>query len=637
MHPRSLLLMAILTAPLVGCGSNGNKGPGTTCGAGTMLENGMCIGSAGVTCGSNTTLMDGMCVGAPPGTSTTCGPGTTLQNGTCVVDLTAPPPVTGLTATASGTTVSVSWTASNGAAGYVVARLVAGAYDAPAQLTTYTTGQMLPAGATVIAAGSATTATDTVTAPGRYAYMVWPVSASTVYGFSREAATVVTVPAQTGALSIDVANAAATVTTQPANVALATGNVTYDAATSTLTFDLTATQNTGGHLFNVKAIFGAPSSGEVTASGTDDAGDSFVQLAVGAVLPGTDAKSTITLTGVGATDTVTLPVTIAESSIGQVGANLVDLAGGTGAFMQLPGLRGRGQVASVFTDGVFDASGRYYYGVTRWTPGVYRLDVATGDATAVPLLGTVAEGACLVVGDDGFGYAVFGRNAHRRGTADALVFAKLDLASLSPIAITTLIPPAGGVAHGCALHGTTLAMGWGDAVYLADTTTMSVTDADTTTADVIDPVVLGAGSDVQRLVFSPDGATIYVSERQSSNIEAIDLATLTASPYHTAADRVQGLTIDAAGTLWWGAPGTEGVAGVSTTGGLVSFDGTTETPVPNLAEPIAAIGPWSGTTVMVAAQNGDVFSVDVTTGSTAHQGTINATHLGHGFAAYLTP
>jgi hypothetical protein len=27
----------------------------------------------------------------------------------------------------------------------------------------------------------------------------------------------------------------------------------------------------------------------------------------------------------------------------------------------------------------------------------------------------------------------------------------------------------------------------------------------------------------------------------------------------------------------------------------------------------------------------------VTTGSTAHQGTINATHLGHDFAAYLTP
>lgn len=639
MSLRSFLLITAVTAPLVGCGGNSNKGPGTTCGAGTMLEDGMCIGSAGVTCGSNTTLMDGMCVGTAP-TPTTCGPGTTLQNGACVVDLAAPPPVTGLTATAAGTAVTVSWTASSGAAGYVVARLVAGAYDAPAQLTAYTTGQMLPGGATVIATGTATTATDTVATPGRYAYMVWPVSGSSVYGFPREAATVVTVPAQTGALSIDVANAAATVTTQPANVALAAANVAYDAETSTLTFDLTATQNTGGQLFNVKAIFGAPSSGTVSApSGTDDAGDPFVQLALGAVLPGTAAENTITLTGVGATDTVTLPVTIAESGVGVVGGSLVDLAGGAGVQMQLPALRGRGETASIFTGGLFDASGRYYYGVSRWTTGVYRVDVATGDVAAVPMLAAVAGGSCLVVGDDGFGYAVFGLDSHRSQSAQRLAIAKLDLATLTPLAVTTLIPPDPAVAHGCALHGTTLAMGWGNGVYLADTATMAFTDADTTSADVIDPVVTTTGEAVQRLVFSPDGATIYVSKQRSPQIDAIDVATLAASSYHTAADAIWGMTIDAAGTLWWGdsgtAPGGEG-SGASP-GGLVSFDGTTETAVPNLALPVKAIGPWSGTSVTVATSDGQLFSVDVTTGTTTHQGTLSTDRMGHEFAAYLTP
>lgn len=620
-----LVLSILVTASLAACG--GSSGKGTTCGAGTMLENGMCVGSAGVTCGSNTTLQNGMCVGMPP---TTCGPGTTLQNGACVVDTNAPPPVGGLTASLSGSTVTLSWTASDHATGYLVARLVAGAYDAPAALTSYTTGQTLPGGATVIATASATTATDTISTPGRYAYMVWPVTASLLYGLPREAAVMAPLPAQTATITIDVANAAATVTAQPANVALAAANVTYDATAGTVSFDLTATQSSAGPLYNLKAIIAAPSVGTVTnPSGTADSGDPFVELAAGAVLPATPATSTISITGVGATDTVTVPVTIVESSIGLAGASVVDLAGGGGNYLQLPELRGRGQTASLFTDGMFDASGRYFYGVNRWTTGVFRVDLATGDVTAVqPVVAGSGEGMCLLPGSDGYAYAAWGLDSHRHGASTGIVFARLDLATMTTVAISPRLAPATQQqAHGCALHGTTFAMGFGGSVYLADTSTMKFTDTDPSSPDVIDPAALIAGSDVQRLVFSSDGATLYASKRQSSEIDSLDMATLAASIYHTATDRVLGFELDAAGTLWYGVAG----------GGLFSFDGTTETQVPGITTQVMALGPWSGTKVTLLGRNGEVQTVDTTDGTITRAGAVNSNRLGHAFASYLTP
>ena len=620
-----LVLGVLVTASLAACG--GSSGKGTTCGAGTMLENGMCVGSAGVTCGSNTTLQNGMCVGMPP---TTCGPGTTLQNGACVVDTNAPPPVGGLTASLSGTTVTLSWTASNNAAGYVVARLVAGAYDAPAALTSYTTGQTLPGGATVVAAGSATTASDTIATPGRYAYMVWPVTASLLYGLPREAAIMAPLPAQTATVTIDVANAAATVAAQPANVTLAAANVAYDSAAGTVSFDLTATQGSAGPLYNLKAIVAAPSVGTVAnPSGTADSGDPFVELAAGAVLPATPATATISITGVAATDTVTLPLTIVESSIGLAGASVVDLAGGGGNYLQLPELRGRGESASLFTDGMFDPIGRYFYGVNRWTTGLFRVDLATGDVTAVqPVVAGSGEGMCLVPGGDGYAYAAWGLDAHRHGNATGIVFARIDLATMTAVAVSPRQAPAAQAqAHGCALHGTTLAMGFGGAVYLADTGTMKFTDADPSTADVIDPIAMADASDVQRLVFSADGATLYVSLRQSSTIDSVDLATSTASTYHQATDRVLGFDLDAAGTLWYGVAA----------GGLFSFDGTTETQVPGLTTVVMALGPWSGTKVTLLGKTGEVQTVDTADGTITRAGAVNSDRLGHAFATYLTP
>lgn len=610
-----------------GCGGDDSKGP--TCGMGTTLVDGMCVAGAGsgATCGSGTTLVNGVCVG-DGGSTTTCGPGTVMQGDECVADTTAPGPVTGLAATASATAVDLSWTAGAGSTDTLVARLVAGAYDAPDPTATYTAGQTLPGGATVVAVGSATSATDTATVPGRYSYLVWSRAASGKYGFPRAVSAVVTVPAQTGTVVIDIANATATVMTQPANVTLAAANVVFD-GTATVSFDLSATQNTAGHLFNVKAVFGAPSVGGIdNPSGNTATGDAFVTLGVGAIPPAVALTKSVAIGGVGPTDTVTLPITIQESGLAIVGANALDMDGGSAFEMQLPALRGNRNTSSVFTSGQFDASGRYFFGVTRWSPALYRLDTATSDVTAtVPYPVGVGAGSCLVVGTDGYAYAVVGLFAHRSRTAPGFAIVKVDPVTMTTVATAALNPPSSDVVHGCALHGTTLAVGFGANVYLADVGEMTFIDVDATSPDVIDPIEATAGDPVQRLVFSPDGATLYASEQRSSTIYSVDPVAFTAASYHTAGDTVYGLTIDSAGVLWWGE-----------SAGVFSFDGTTETQVPNFTGEVDALGPRTGNALAVAERgSGTSFTIDVTDGTVTQQGQVNTNRLGHNYAAFPTP
>ena len=438
---------------------------------------------------------------------------------------------------------------------------------------TYTAGQTLPGGATVVAVGSATSATDTATTPGRYSYLVWSRNASGKYGFPRAASAVVTVPAQTGTVVVDIAGTAATVMTQPANVTLAAANVVFDATSGTVTFDLSATQNTAGHLFNVKAVFGAPSVGDIaTATATTANGDPFVTLGIGAIPPAVTLTQSVTVENVGPTDTVTLPITIQESGLAIVGPNAIDMDGGSAFEMQLPALRGVHNSDSSFTSGRFDASGRYYLGVTRWSPSVFRLDTATGDVTAVmPLAVAAGNGTCMVVGSDGYAYAVIALGSHRHGSSYGVAIARIDPVTLTTVATASLEAPASDIARGCALHGTTLALGFGPDVYLADISEMTFTDADATSPDVIDPVAVTAGAPVLQLAFSPDGTTLYASERRSSTIYSVDPVAFTSTTYHTAGDDVHAFAVDSAGVLWWGQAG-----------GLFSFDGTTETQNPEL-------------------------------------------------------
>jgi hypothetical protein len=602
------------------CG--GDSKPSVTCGMGTTLVDGTCIGS-GVSCGSGTTQVNGVCVG---GDSTTCGPGTVLQGDECIADASAPGPVTGLAATASATGVGLSWTAGTSSSETLVARLVAGAYDTPDPSATYTPGQTLPGGATVVAVGAATSATDAATTPGRYSYLVWSRNAAGRYGFPRAVSTTVSPAQQEGFVSVDVGGGTATVQS-PDNIALGVTNVVFDEAGGTVTFDLSVTQNTAGHLFNLKTIFEAVSVGTLANPTGTVEGEAFVTFALGAVPPGIELTRSVAISGVTATDVVAMQLRMVESPLGIAGTNAIDVDGGPALPMQLPLLRGHNNNDSTFVTGSFDASGRYFYGVTRWSPAVYRLDTATGDVTGIlPAPIPSGSGSCLFIGSDGFAYFVGGMYVHRYSSASGFVIAKIDPVTMTTLAAKTLTPPLADVVHGCALHGSRLAIGFGSSVYLADTDAMTFIDADATTPDSIDPVAVTATSPVQQLVFSPDGATLYASERKTSVIYAVDPAAFTTTTYHTATGTVYGLTIDAAGVLWWGQQS-----------GLFSFDGTTETQVPNFTDEVDAIGPRYGNKIAVAQREGGLsMVVDVTDGTVTRQGDVNNNRLGHSYIAFPT-
>jgi ligand-binding sensor domain-containing protein len=90
---------------------------------------------------------------------------------------------------------------------------------------------------------------------------------------------------------------------------------------------------------------------------------------------------------------------------------------------------------------------------------------------------------------------------------------------------------------------------------------------------------------------------------------------------------VYGLTIDAAGVLWWGQQS-----------GLFSFDGTTETQVPNFTDEVDALGPRYGNKIAVAQREGGLsMVVDVTDGTVTRQGDVNNNRLGHSYIAFPTP
>jgi hypothetical protein len=592
---------------------------------GTTLVDGMCVGGSGATCGSGTTLVNGVCVGDGGGT-TTCGPGTVMQGDECVVDATAPGPVTGLTATAGATSVDLSWTPGLDSTETLVARLVAGAYDTPAPLTSYTVGQMLPGGATVIAAGAMTSVTDTAATPGRYTYLAWSRNASGKYGFPRVVSTFVDPPGLLlGGISVDVANATATVMS-PDNFVFDATNVVFDAASGTVTFDLSVTQNTAGHLFNLKAIINPVTVGAVAnPTGIAD-GEPFFTFRLGAVVPGGPLTTSVAISGVTATDTIGMQVRIVESPLGIVGSNAIDIDGGPSFAMQLPALRGVRNNDSVFTSGHFDASGRYFYGLTRWSPSLFRLDTATGDVTAVTPYSTASgNGTCLVFGDDGYAYAVMGLGSHR-GSSNSygVALAKVDPVTMTTVATATLTAEVADTARGCALHGTTLALGFGQGVYFADISEMTFTDTDASSADVIDPVPVTATNGVHELAFSPDGATLYVTERRASQIYSIDPTTFATASYHTAGGNVVGLTVDATGALWWGQ-----------TTGLFSFDGTTETQVPNYTGQVDAIGPRYGNLLPVADRDtGTAFVINVTDGTVTRQASLNNNRMGHSYNVF---
>jgi hypothetical protein len=581
-------------------------------------------------------MEDGTCV-ATPGTPTTCGPGTVLTNDECVIDPTSPAPVTEFAVTVSGSNMNLSWTAGTGSTGTLVARVESGKYDAPAHGVKYTAGMTLPGGSKVIAVGSATSATDAFTTPGRYSYFAFSQNASGNFGFGREASAV-SLPAQSAKLSVDVAASTVTVMNQPANLALTAGNFAFDTNTGVLSFSLDAKNNTAGHLFNLKAVVTNITGGTTptvdSPTGTTADGKPFVSVGFAALLPTEDTSGTVSLAGIGATDTLTIDVTLVESAMALLGTNIVDVGGGPAFVTEIPALRpANNNNAVAFSAGWFSPSARYLYAVTRYDTSLSRIDTTSGDVTSIPAITTFGHGSCLTVGHDGFLYAVFGIGGHIQTTVGGLVVAKIDPGSLTVVATTSISPDSDTQrSHTCAIAGTKLFADFGSGVYVVDTATMQFIDTNTATADVIDPIAIGVNTETFNLVATTDAATVYSSSRKSADIYSINTATHASELYHSASTGKVVSPVFADGKLWWGAGGWE-----DSGAGLWSFDGTTEASVPNNTDVVTAIGTVRGGKAQIVTANGPA-TVDLTTGEDTSTGLVSGGfRLAHVMTVAPTP
>ncbi|MCX5747263.1 MAG: hypothetical protein NT062_32745 [Proteobacteria bacterium] len=596
-------------------GACGDDPATVTCGTNTTLVDGACIANDGPTCGANTTLTNGMCIATTP---TTCGPGTVLAGDHCVVDQTAPSPVTGLTAAVSGTNVNLTWTAGAGSTGSLVVRLDAGETDDPAYGKTYAVGDTLANGGKVIAVGAATTFADAFTVPGRYSYRVYSINATGNYGTGREAATITTIPTQAATLALALTAGTATVSTQPANLAVAAANLVF--TTDHANVDVTITNNTAGPLYSPRIVVKSLSVGTLAGASTNAAGDDYVLATIGALLPGASRTVSIQIDGVLVTDTINASIELEESGLASFGSNVGASKGGGSVSVRLPTVRGNNNDDTVLTDSAFAPSGRYLYGITKWTTGVSRIDTATGDATTIAAFESpAAAGMCMRVGADNVATIAFGLGSHRQGSSGTgLGVARIDLTAMTVLQTASLDYPTTARSQSCAFSadGSRVALSAGSDVYLFDVTTMTFVDTVPATAADIDPVDSGLGN-LHQLAFDAAGTSIYAIDKNSTIVK-IDPA-FAVTNHHTVASSTPVWSLQFVGTkLWWAA-----------SNGVFSFDGTTEVKVPVVtsAHNILSI---SGTTAKITTNNGVFETIDLTTGAASEISTIdNTSRMGH--------
>ena len=270
----------------------------------------------------------------------------------------------------------------------------------------------------------------------------------------------------------------------------------------------------------------------------------------------------------------------------------------------------------MLTTGTFSPSGRYYYGLTRWSTSIFRIDTSSGDVTGVtPVAAGTAAGTCIYTGADGFAYAGFQLGSHRQNAGNGIAVSRIDLASMTALATTSLYGETNEEASSCAYRGQRLALGYGRGAYFFNTTTMAFEDTVPGTT-VIDGVVLT--NRARTLAFNQAGTILYAAGGREPLIQKVDAA-FAVTTYHTAtAGRVYTLTTDAADVLWFGADT-----------GLFSFDGTTETQVPALTTRVGAIAEITGTTAKVVG-TGEIYTIDVTTGAQTSNSSLPTTDkIGH--------
>jgi hypothetical protein len=472
--------------------------------------------------------------------------------------------------------VDVSWTASPTATvnEYLVARSSAlpAAGDKPADGMTYTAGDTLSNGATVVALETSASASDIEPSlAGDYWYSVYATDGSVWSDGAVGTVTVVVNPAQPGQIEVTAINGTPTVTvnTQPPSFTLS-GTAVYQSGQQTLTVSLTVQNDAPRILFNTKARIDMLGQGAVdttTANAGTLADVPVLWYGPAALDVAATEVRDIVITGVdGNTDPLVIdltmlnnPALLASGGFGD-GVAFIDASGaiagaGSAPFEGVPagstafGYTG-GNGDSAFLGRALSADAKFLYVGQRNMPQVVTVDTTTMTAVA---------SADLSVGQTGLGhvsdvqlspdgmtlYAVVTTGDHRlaaggsniqgNGANETIDVVRLNPSNMTETGRLTLLSGSTNNARGRNLAMSADGMTGSVAilnegmVFLVDLANMAIIDADPNTNGDQPVDVSGTSSLIHTTLFDAGGNVICTFRNSNGSLLSIDTTTFATS------------------------------------------------------------------------------------------------------------
>ncbi len=338
-----------------------------------------------------------------------------------------PGPVTNLTATIDDTAIDLAWTNPSDAdlANVMIVLGAAPVTFTPTDGTTYTEGQDLGNGETVLYIGTATSTTQQPTFAGvEYDYAVFAIDAAGQFSSATTtSATRIALGMQTATLSVDLGTQTVTVSEQPVNFTLSATAV-YKDPQNTLTIDLTVQNDSGRLIFNLKGLTTGINEG--SQSGPTFplvGGQPYTYYGPEALDVGASATRTITLTGItGGTDPVTVNLSFVDAPM---------IYGGTRSNLYAADSAGSGERATVSLTGpatgtfprqaAISPDGRTIWFGDKKVAQITMVNTTTLTATASANLSSAGSGAgsiggLALSGDASHLYVVLDEGTHWHGS-----------------------------------------------------------------------------------------------------------------------------------------------------------------------------------------------------------------------------
>lgn len=527
-----------------------------------------------------------------------------VQTETYTVDTATPNPVTNFSAVDNGTDVTLSWTnpTDSDIAGVLIIRSLAttGSFEPDAD-SVYAAGDPVAPGEEVVFMGTGTTATDSDASPGFNAYRAWAVDGAG--NLSTEALAFITREhgTQTGTISIALSNPpVVTITAQPANITLS-GSAVYDSVNNSVGLALTIENGIARTLHNPKLVITSVTGGTASAPTGQYQGSPYLTLgprSLGALDQITKNVSIASVTG--AVDPVVIEVEIADDPALFVATHLTvgvpAVVVDTGTNLQTTRLACDSYSFPLNTrnrcswrDAVTSWDGRYLYVGNRGNPVVRVVDTTRMETVAGVQLETFGNIESLSWGGQHL-YAVVNTTGHSfeafgdRQSDGGVLLIKLrvrgpELEEVGRLALVTGALAADGV-RGRFMDATADgAIGavplWNKGeVALVDLAQMDFIDTDTNVAGVQHLDVSGVGITPREVVFSPDGATLYIGYSLLDGTSTISTVTMsdftlgTLATTGTLGNGVNNMRFDSTGRLWV----ARGRASIGTAGAISVYD-----------------------------------------------------------------